>query len=95
MYKYVLNSVVKIPLMFAHYFRGHTVEVSRNCITVYRCVYPVPLSSTTVSNRCLLRLDIEMCSQQQRQTAINPVIHCATGTSRDNVYQCVAECDGV
>jgi len=62
----VLNSVVKIPLMFAHYFeyygnilrgpffRGHTVEVSRDCITVHHWVYPVPLSSTTVSNRCLL-----------------------------------------
>ena len=42
MYKYVLNSVVKISMMFAKYFEYYTIILRGGAFSWTRCIYVIP-----------------------------------------------------
>jgi len=46
MYKYVLNSVVKIPMMFAKYFENYTIILRGAIFSWTRCIIIIKCQST-------------------------------------------------
>jgi len=50
MYKYVLNSVVKIPMMFAKYFEYYTIILRGAVFSWTRCIICIQLQRRILIN---------------------------------------------